>query len=117
MDDNSKVNSPIIKVRWAKVGLGPFLPEHREIYYRVYRQDPETAIYANGTFELPPPSALNQNQPGGENSKEVIFTIFELEGLQMIGESLLMQIDLLHGTATLGITIGDKAYWGKGYGT
>ncbi len=114
-NDSPSKPPPIINVRGTKVGLGPFLPEHQQIYTKVYLQDPEIAIYGNGTFLLPAVSNLETPKPA--SSKEVIFTVFELEELTMIGESLLMDIDLLHGTATFGITIGNKAYWGKGYGT
>lgn len=35
---------------------------------------------------------------------------------QLIGTCNLRSIDLLHGTAELGIAIGDKTAWGQGYG-
>lgn len=115
MSDDPQIKKPIINVRGEKVGLGPFLPEYQQIYQQVYKQDPETAIYGNGTFVLPPLSSLEGNTT--EGSREVVFTVFELEKLTMIGESLLMEIDQQHGTALFGITIGNKDYWGKGYGT
>ena len=41
----------------------------------------------------------------------------ETEDGQPIGNLGLHAIDETHGRATLGISIGEKAYWGRGYGT
>lgn len=112
MTEQSQPRKPIINVRGTKVALGPFRPEQAEVYYMSYLQDPEISTYGNGTFKMR--SKLPNLE---ENGSSVIFTVYELEGLTMIGESLLMDIDYQHGTAMFGITIGNKAYWGQGYGT
>jgi RimJ/RimL family protein N-acetyltransferase len=41
----------------------------------------------------------------------------ETEDGQPIGNLALQAIDETHGRATFGISIGEKAYWGRGYGT
>jgi len=45
-----------------------------------------------------------------------IFSIVNLETDTAIGRCLLFNIDHLNRQATLGIVIGEKEYWGKGYG-
>ena len=45
------------------------------------------------------------------------FAIIAREGNQYIGNVSLMQIDTHNGSAVLGIAIGEKSAWGKGYGT
>jgi RimJ/RimL family protein N-acetyltransferase len=45
-----------------------------------------------------------------------IFSIVDLETDQAIGRCLLSRIDRINRNAMLGIVIGEKDYWGKGYG-
>ena len=45
-----------------------------------------------------------------------IFSIVNLETEAPIGRCLLFNIDHVNRQATLGIVIGEKEYWGKGYG-
>lgn len=46
----------------------------------------------------------------------VVFAIETLEGVHL-GSSGIHHIDYKSGTCTTGSFIGDKSYWGKGYGT
>lgn len=113
--ETSDKKPPIINVRGTKVGLGPFLPEHEE-YYLTYSQDTETAVLGSGTLDVRAPISNPDNFKPSKPDR-VVFTIFELENLTMIGESILHYIDHRHGLATFGISIGNKDYWGKGYGS
>ncbi len=45
-----------------------------------------------------------------------IFSIVDLKTDKMIGRCLLFDIDQINRKATLGIDIGDKDYWNRGYG-
>lgn len=45
------------------------------------------------------------------------FAIIVREGQRLIGTVSLMHIDHQHGSAELGIAIGDKSAWGQGYGS
>lgn len=45
-----------------------------------------------------------------------IFSIVDLATQDVIGRCLLFSINLVDRTAMLGIVIGEKSYWGKGYG-
>ena len=51
-----------------------------------------------------------------QNDKNV-FAIIDLQTDEMIGTVGLHNIDYINRTATLGIFIGNKNYWSKGYGT
>lgn len=53
----------------------------------------------------------------GKNDDTITFGIMVRETQQFIGTVSLMHINHLHGTAVLGITIGDRTAWGQGYGT
>ncbi|HEY6408043.1 MAG TPA: GNAT family protein, partial [Ktedonobacteraceae bacterium] len=52
-----------------------------------------------------------------KDEKGVMFAIYDVETLTMIGETGLVEINHRDGTAMFGVNIGLKAYWGKGYGT
>jgi RimJ/RimL family protein N-acetyltransferase len=53
----------------------------------------------------------------GRSENTITFGIVVRESQRLIGTVGLMDIDPYHGRATLGITIGDKSAWGRGYGT
>lgn len=57
---------------------------------------------------------LEKMARGREN--EIVFAIETLEGVHL-GSSGIHHIDHQSGTCTTGSFIGDKAQWGKGYGT
>lgn len=48
--------------------------------------------------------------------REHNYGIVDLQGGNLIGSCGLMDVDHLHGSAEIGIVIGDKAYWNRGYG-
>jgi RimJ/RimL family protein N-acetyltransferase len=50
-------------------------------------------------------------------SKEHVYGIIEKENDSLIGNVGLVSINHIHKTAEVGIFIGRKEYWGKGYGT
>lgn len=49
-------------------------------------------------------------------NKEHVFSVVDLASDKLIGRCLLVGIDQVNRTAMFGIVIGEKAYWGKGYG-
>lgn len=108
-------NQPTINVRGTKVALGPFSFKHFSTFLQ-YFQDPEVAIYASATFTVP---EFDTSEEDFKQYKKnaTLFTIFESNNLAMIGNSSLRNIDYLNGGATFSIIIGNKDYWGQGYGT
>jgi RimJ/RimL family protein N-acetyltransferase len=67
-----------------------------------------------------PPYPLAQAEKDYEESQcdehHLRFVITTLDG-ELIGETALTHIDQRSGEADFNIAIGNKAYWGKGYGT
>ena len=45
-----------------------------------------------------------------------IFSIIHKRTGELIGRCVLFQVDMVNQTAMLGMVIGEKGYWGKGYG-
>jgi RimJ/RimL family protein N-acetyltransferase len=52
-----------------------------------------------------------------QSKNDVMFTIITRKGSVHIGNIKLGGINWIHRYADLGIMVGDKKYWGKGYGT
>lgn len=52
-----------------------------------------------------------------EQNNKNVFAIIDLEADEVIGNVGLHEINHINRTATLGIFIGNKNYWSKGYGT
>jgi RimJ/RimL family protein N-acetyltransferase len=50
-------------------------------------------------------------------SKDHTYSIVDLETEQLIGNCGFMEIDHINQTAEIGIFIGNKTFWNKGYGT
>jgi RimJ/RimL family protein N-acetyltransferase len=65
------------------------------------------------------PFSLEKSQEIVSNAikhQEHIFSIIARENNLLIGRCLLFDIDWVNRKAMLGIVIGEKAYWGNGYG-
>lgn len=54
---------------------------------------------------------------GGDPAKGITLGIVVKETGELIGTMALHDIDFLHRNATTGAMIGEKRYWGKGFGT
>lgn len=110
-------NEALLNVRGLKVGLGPYRREHVDILWS-YLQHPEVGIFAGGTFRVTSlEQAIARYEQDVTAQDKVTFALYQLENLTLIGTVILRQIDLLNGTASLGISIEQREVWGKGYGT
>lgn len=83
---------------------------------KIWMNDPEVAQFLMRVF----PVTLQEEEEWIENikkrtPKDVVFGVETLEGT-LIGTMGLHNIELIHGLATTGAVIGDKKFWGKGYG-
>lgn len=65
------------------------------------------------TMTLQEEKIFLENTEKGKNT----FAIIDIETDKMIGTVGLHEVDHVNRTATLGIFIGNKDYWSKGYGT
>ena len=83
-----------------------------------FQNDVEVEIAGGG--DPPAPHAIDRIRAGFERdldrpAKEVMNFAIEADGL-CIGQCGLFHVDETARTVELGIIIGDKAYWGRGYG-
>lgn len=80
-------------------------------YWRLLDADPARLYSVKATREW-----LEQEQ-SREPSSNCIFSIYTLEDNRLIGETGLDGIVWNHAESFLGISLGEKGDWGKGYGT
>ncbi|HPV20017.1 MAG TPA: GNAT family protein [bacterium] len=104
------------KLVGEKCYLSPIRMEDAEIY-TIWFNDMEMVLYV-----APHPSVISlfKEKEFIENqlkSGAPIFGIIDIKTDKIIGNTSLMDINQINGTATLGIVIGEKDYWDKGYGT
>lgn len=59
---------------------------------------------------------LEKRIENGPDDSYYLFSIRTLDGERLIGDTM-VRIDWPNGDAMLGILIGERDYWGKGYGT
>ena len=88
-----------------------------------WRNDPEVAYWATGgdpKFEFRSEEEANRDLSWHIENSSMLetyqFAIFTHDG-NFIGTADYREIDHVKRSCTVGITIGDKNYWGKGYGT
>jgi RimJ/RimL family protein N-acetyltransferase len=62
-------------------------------------------------------SMENEKEYLNNLSKDHNYGIIDLETNELIGNCGLMDIDFINQTAEIGIFIGNKSFWNKGYGT
>ncbi len=103
------------KIVGERVYLSPVNPEDNEKYVE-WLNNLELSLNLTMATKV---ISLSQEKEILENmSKEGYnFAIVESENDQLIGNCGLMDVDFIHGTAELGIFIGDSEYWNNGYGT
>lgn len=105
-----------LSVKGSKVGLGPWLDEYFDSWVQAL-QDPEVSLYGDGTFLMGTREEEAEMFRQGKKEGGANFAIFALPEVKLIGLSGLFHVNQLRQTCHFGITIFDKDYWGKGYGT
>lgn len=105
----------ILSLQGEKVGLGPL---HRDLLPLIDRwfNDPEVMLpYFSG--DLTPETPEDSAQRYERLRKDVSFAIYQLDSLRPIGLIQLMGVDHFNRIAGLGMLIGEKDCWNRGYGT
>lgn len=104
--------------RGEKVLLGPIEREYLPRYVEWLNDWEVRQFLAPG---MPVPLNIEDENEWFEARRKdkdnIVFAILTRADDQVIGNCGLHRIDLKNRSAVLGIFIGDKGYWGKGYGT
>lgn len=103
------------KLEGEKIYLSPTNVEDAESYTK-WMNDFNVTDYIARSGKL---ISLEEEREWLKNKKEQnkIFAIIKQENNQLIGNCGIHHIDFINRTATLGIFIGEKENWSKGYGT
>ena len=108
---------PIINIAGEKVALGPLRQDLLPLYLK-WINDFEVLRFLAASMR---PKSLEAEEEwyarASKAENQASFTIYEKARLRPIGNTSLGKINHTHRTAEFGIMIGDKASWGKGYGT
>lgn len=109
-------------IQGNQVTLQPFTRDMWRTYYH-WRRDHEVMYWATGQAHqsslVPEEAFMNRFDEAvltDRQQESGILGIFTESGV-FIGEVSYRDMDVVAGTAVLGIMIGDKSYWGQGYGT
>lgn len=101
-----------------KVILRAMRREDLELY-NSYRNDIEIALLASSgppaPFELPRTIAGFEEYVSAANRLDNVWFAIEAQGA-FIGQCILRDFDYAARTCQVGITIGERDYWGRGYG-
>ncbi len=110
---------PIVNVLGERVALGPFTRDLAPLMLR-WMNDLGTSSLG-GFPDLPAPWTAERLNAFFDRALadegRVWWTVYETTAWRPIGHANLRDIDHMHSTAEFGITIGDPADRGKGYGT
>lgn len=111
------MDQPIVNIMGNLVALGPIRRDLIPLYQRWINQFDMVR-----TLAVPPlPATLDAETSWfdsmAESTSTVMFTIYERDGWQPVGNVSLASIDFRNGTAVFGIAIGEQRARGKGYGT
>jgi diamine N-acetyltransferase len=121
MDPNTDkaADRPLVNVGGERVALGP-LSRKLVSLYQAWMNDIATQGWA-GYPERPEPLSDERMEVWYERAAtdqdRMYFTIYEVDSWRSMGFCVLRDIDLKNRTAEFGLTIGDPADRGKGYGT
>jgi len=109
----------LMNIVGERVALGPFSREIAPLLRR-WLNDFPTARFGGFPDPLEPWSDERVQSFLGRaltDPQRVWFAVFERESGRAIGHANLRDMDMRHGTAEIGLTIGDPADRGKGFGT
>ncbi|HWR61703.1 MAG TPA: GNAT family protein [Clostridia bacterium] len=103
------------KLAGKRIYLSPINPEDAETYAK-WINDLDVSIYLTSAPRIY--SLQKEQEILGHMAREgYCFAIIDSEKDKLIGNIGLEDVDLIDRKAVLGIFIGDKEYWSKGYGT
>lgn len=109
---------PLHMIRGERVFLRG--PERSDIpiFVRWFTDAETTSFLAmRAPMSLPMEENWFERMLAGQGKDGYLFVICSLESGEPIGNTALFDLDFSNGAAGMGITIGEKALWGRGYGT
>jgi len=109
--------APVLNMCGRKVALGPIRRDLISTYLRWINDFEVTRTLDLPMRPFPLEFEENWYQRMTQSDHDIAFTVYEGKTLRPIGNAGLHQIDHQHRSAEFGMAIGEKEFWGKGYGT
>ena len=106
---------PIVFLSGRKVNLRPFMREDILALTR-WINDPDVRQFVTASLPMTEKMEEEWFNHLGASDKEIILGVESKEGI-LIGSMGIHQINWRDRVCTTGAIIGEKDYWGKGYGT
>jgi RimJ/RimL family protein N-acetyltransferase len=104
------------KLEGKQCFLSPCSPEDAELWAR-WDNDPDVALpLGSEAYTMYSLEREKRALEGVIENDDQVFTIVDRETEEPIGRCLLLEVDAVNRKAMLGIMIGEKSYWSKGYG-
>ncbi len=104
------------KLVGEKCYLSPCAPEDAE-KWAAWDNDPDVALpLGDEAFTLSSLESEQENIARIQKSGEPIFTILDLATDEVIGRGSLFFVNRVDRCSELGIVIGEKSFWNRGYG-
>lgn len=104
-----------LEIRGGKVLLRTFRPEDITDRYIAWLNDPVVVRYSNQRFLMHDRTSCLRYLNSFSGTNNLFLSVRRLDNDQAIG-TMTAYISRQHGTVDVGILIGDKSVWGKGYG-
>lgn len=108
---------PIVNLAGRLVGLGPIDRRWLSLYQRWLNDFEVTRTLAIGNHPVTLEAEGEWYDRAWRSTDSFTFTIYDLASGRPIGLTDLRRIDDRERTAEFGILIGEKEFWGRGYGT
>ncbi len=106
----------IKKIIGEKVYLSPFNPDDMETYAQFLNDLDVTQYLSLSASYITPESERQYLESPSSNTSIQDYSVIDKLTDRLIGSAGLDRIDSLNRSAEFGIFIGDKEYWGRGYG-
>jgi diamine N-acetyltransferase len=110
-------NAPVLNIRGTKVALGPIRRDLISTYLRWINDFEVTRTLDLPMRPFPLEFEETWYQRMTQSDRDLPFTVYDRKTLHPIGNAGLHQINHQQRTAEFGMAIGEKEFWGKGYGT
>jgi RimJ/RimL family protein N-acetyltransferase len=110
-------DEPILNIVGEKVALGPLRRDLLPSYLRWINDFAVTRTTGSGLRPITREAEERWFEAFSTAADEVNFTVYERATWRAVGNCGLMHVNLQQRTAELGIMIGERDCWDRGYGT
>ena len=104
-----------MKASNSRVVVRDFVNSDISVEYAGWLNDYDVTRYSNQRFVSHSLSSCMDYFKSFENTDNSFLAILDISTDAMIGTATIYR-SIVHGTADIGLLIGNKSYWGKGYG-